>query len=63
MASDRPVVVDVVCDPNVPPIPPHISFEQARQYLASFIKGDPDASAMARLSFRDVLATWLPGKE
>ena len=27
--ADRPVVIDARCDPNVPPLPPHITFEQA----------------------------------
>ena len=28
LAADRPSVLDVRCDPNVPPIPPHATFEQ-----------------------------------
>ena len=30
LAADRPTVLDVRCDPNVPPIPPHATFEQAK---------------------------------
>jgi pyruvate dehydrogenase (quinone) len=29
-ASDRPVLLDVVTDPNVPPLPGHITYEQAK---------------------------------
>ena len=29
-AADRPTVLDVHCDPDVPPIPPHATFEQAK---------------------------------
>src|SRR5436853_3259521 len=36
-ASDRPTVLEVVCDPEVPPLPPHITIEQARS-LASAIR-------------------------
>ncbi len=41
LSSDRPSVIDVRTDPSVPPLPPHIDFEQARKFLASMVKGDP----------------------
>jgi pyruvate dehydrogenase (quinone) len=41
--ADRPVVLDVRCDPNIPPIPPHASFDQIRAVTESVLKGDPDA--------------------
>jgi pyruvate dehydrogenase (quinone) len=30
LGSDRPVVIDALTDPEVPPLPPHITFQQAR---------------------------------
>ena len=42
-AADRPVVINAYTDPEVPPLPPHISFEQARKFAASLVKGDPKA--------------------
>ena len=30
LAADRPTVLDIRCDPDVPPIPPHATFEQAK---------------------------------
>ena len=27
-AADRPTVLDIRCDPNIPPIPPHATFDQ-----------------------------------
>ncbi|MCC6681400.1 MAG: thiamine pyrophosphate-requiring protein [Phycisphaeraceae bacterium] len=59
--ADRPCVIDCLTDPSVPPIPPHITFEQARHYLLSMLKGDPDKLAVIKQSFRDVMSTWLPG--
>jgi len=41
LASDRPVVIEARVDPEVPPLPPHITFDQARAYLSAFVKGDP----------------------
>jgi pyruvate dehydrogenase (quinone) len=43
LAADRPVVLDVHCDPDIPPIPPHADFEQIKDAAEAIIKGDPDA--------------------
>jgi pyruvate dehydrogenase (quinone) len=43
LAADGPVVLDVHCDPEVPPIPPHATFEQAKFAAEAVLKGDPDA--------------------
>lgn len=39
-AADRPVVINAYTDGDVAPLPPHIKFEQAKNYAASVIKGD-----------------------
>jgi pyruvate dehydrogenase (quinone) len=49
-AADRPFVVDAVVDPNVPPLPPHISFDQARSMASALVKGDADARDVLRQS-------------
>jgi hypothetical protein len=36
------VVLEAYTDPSVPPLPPHISFKQAKAFAASMFKGDPD---------------------
>ena len=41
-AAERPVLIDVRADPNVVALPPHTTFEQARQFFAALAKGDPD---------------------
>ena len=41
LAADRPVVLEVLTDPEVPPLPPHITLEQARNFMRSVIAGDP----------------------
>ena len=43
LAADRPTVVGVHCDPEVPPIPPHATFDQARSAARAVLKGDPEA--------------------
>jgi len=56
LASDRPVVLDIYTDPDVPPLPPHVSFKQARQFAESLLKGDPDRAAVLRQSVKELFA-------
>jgi pyruvate dehydrogenase (quinone) len=62
LASDRPCLVQARTDPEVPPLPPHITFAQARAYMASILKGDPDRGAMIVNSWRDAIESFLPHK-
>jgi pyruvate dehydrogenase (quinone) len=56
LASDRPVLLEAIVDPNVPPLPPHITLEQARNYLKAILKGDPDALRIIKASVKELLA-------
>jgi len=40
LSSRKPVVMVMKTDPEVPPLPPHISFEQACNFASSQMKGD-----------------------
>jgi pyruvate dehydrogenase (quinone) len=42
LAADRPTVLDVRTDPDVPPIPPHATFEQMKDAATALLKGDAD---------------------
>ena len=53
-AADRPVLIEFVADPNVPPLPPHIEFEQARHFLGA-LRSDPDRWAMIKQSAKQIL--------
>jgi pyruvate dehydrogenase (quinone) len=61
-AADRPFVIDAVCDPNVPPLPPHITVEQAKHLMHALRQGDPDARAVVRESFKQKILEFLPGR-
>ncbi|MEZ4433177.1 MAG: thiamine pyrophosphate-requiring protein [bacterium] len=63
LAAGRPAVIDVITDPNVPPLPPHITFEQARKLSASIVKGDPNAGGIIKQSVKDLFARVLPGSD
>jgi pyruvate dehydrogenase (quinone) len=45
-----------MADPNIPPLPPHTSAKQARDYLLALIKGDPDAMKIIRASAKQLFA-------
>jgi pyruvate dehydrogenase (quinone) len=56
LGADRPVVLEVYTDPNVPPLPPHITFDQARAYTAAILQGDSDSSAIIKASLKQLFA-------
>jgi len=60
LAADRPVVLEAITDPEVPPLPPHISFAQARGMLSALLRGDPASAEIVRQSFRGKLAEFFP---
>ncbi len=37
LRAGRPVVIDAITDPEVPPLPPHITFEQAVSFAESVV--------------------------
>ncbi len=61
LRSDVPVVIEVKTDPEVPPLPPHISLEQARKFTSMLLKGDPEEGGLLVDTARQVLASILPG--
>jgi pyruvate dehydrogenase (quinone) len=60
LSADRPFVLEAVTDPSVPPLPPHITLQQAKHFMRSMVKGDPDAGDVIRRSFRDLVENYLP---
>lgn len=62
LASDRPVLLEAYTDPNVPPLPPHIRFEQAKAYMSALFKGDPDAAGIIKQSAKELIDSFFPGK-
>jgi pyruvate dehydrogenase (quinone) len=54
--ADRPVVLNVKTDPEVPPLPPHISFDQARNLARAMLKGDSRRDEAISGSVRQLLS-------
>jgi pyruvate dehydrogenase (quinone) len=61
LAATRPVVYEVLTDPEVPTLPPHISFDQAVKFSESLIR-DSAAPSMIRGAFKDAVESFLPHK-
>ena len=57
--GDRPFVIDAVVDPDVPPLPPHITFDEAKSMTMALLKGDPNARGIVRQSFLDKLREYV----
>jgi pyruvate dehydrogenase (quinone) len=62
LAADRPTLVEMVTDPSVPPLPPHVTMKEGREYLSALIHGDADAKAIIMASFRQEWDTLFPAK-
>ncbi|HMJ02938.1 MAG TPA: thiamine pyrophosphate-requiring protein [Conexibacter sp.] len=60
LTADRPVVYEVVTDPEVPPLPPHITLDQAHAFASSVVQGDSGRRAMIGHALRQKLAELLP---
>jgi len=63
MSARRPVVVEAVTDPSVPPFPPHITPEQAKNLLSAMIKGDDKTWDIIQQSYKGIVDALFPGKE
>ncbi|WP_175908976.1 thiamine pyrophosphate-requiring protein [Burkholderia sp. BCC1640] len=61
LASDRPVVLEVKSDPEVPPLPPHVTLQQAKHFAETLVKGDPREANVIVETARQVLSAVLPG--
>ncbi|RQV13211.1 thiamine pyrophosphate-requiring protein [Burkholderia cenocepacia] len=61
LASDRPVVLEVKSDPEVPPLPPHVTLQQAKHFAETLVKGDPREGNVIVETARQVLSAVLPG--
>ena len=59
--ADRPVIMNVYADANVPPLPPHITFKDAKNFV-TMMGSEPELGSVVKNSVKQVLASVLPGK-
>ena len=60
LSADRPAVLDVRTDPDVPPIPPHATFEQAKDAARALLKGDPNRLGVIKEGVKTKVQEFLP---
>jgi pyruvate dehydrogenase (quinone) len=61
LAADRPVLLEFVTDPAVPPIPPHATLDQMESTAAALAKGDPEAWSVMTQGIKAKAQDFLPG--
>ncbi len=63
LSADRPTLLDVRCDPDVPPIPPHATFAQAKDMAESLIKGDENRWGIVKEGIKTKVQEFIPHKD
>jgi pyruvate dehydrogenase (quinone) len=63
LAANRPAVIDVRCDPEVAPIPPHATFEEVKALASSLIHGDEAAWQIVKEGVKLKAQEYLPGRK
>jgi pyruvate dehydrogenase (quinone) len=55
LAHDGPVLIEAITDPEVPPLPPHIRFDQASGLAKAMLKGEPATGAIVKEALKGKL--------
>ncbi|MGZ5145999.1 MAG: thiamine pyrophosphate-requiring protein [Burkholderiales bacterium] len=63
LAADRPTVVEMVTDPNVPPLPPHITMKETKAYMSALLHGDADSMRIVIASIKETWDSLFPSSE
>jgi pyruvate dehydrogenase (quinone) len=63
LAADRPFVLEMVTDPNVPPLPPHITLKQARGFMGAMLAGEPEGGSVVVDTARQMIGSLWPTKQ
>jgi len=53
LAYRGPALVDVAVDPNEPPMPGKVSYEQAKRFAQAFLRGEPYRATIATTLLKD----------
>jgi pyruvate dehydrogenase (quinone) len=54
LGADRPVVLEIMTDPDVPPLPPHITLKQAKAFGMTLLKGDAHEAGILKQAVQHV---------
>ena len=53
LAHDGPAIVDVNVNPDEPPLPGKVEYQQAKKFAQAFLKGQPRKATIATTLFSD----------
>jgi pyruvate dehydrogenase (quinone) len=53
LAHRGPALVDVAVDPDEPPLPGKVSYDQAKKFATAWLRGQPHKAAIATTLFKD----------
>lgn len=59
--ADRPVILEAYTDPNVPPLPPHITLKDAKNFMTMLPK-EPELLSVLKNTVKEVFASVIPHK-
>ncbi|MFR9749788.1 thiamine pyrophosphate-requiring protein [Nocardia sp. 004] len=63
LTADRPTLLDIRCDPEVPPIPPHATWEQMKSTAEAVLRGDPDGWHLIAQGMKTKAQEFIPGRQ
>jgi len=63
LSADRPYVIDVHCDPDIPPIPPHATLDQMTAMSKALIKGDTSRWGVMKEGLKTKAQELLPHRD
>ena len=62
LSTDCPVILEAYTDPNVPPLPPHITLKDAKNFMF-MMRDEPELGSVLKNSAKELLTNILPGKD
>jgi pyruvate dehydrogenase (quinone) len=62
LSADRPVILEAYTDPNVPPLPPHITLKDAKNFMF-MMRDEPELGSVLKNSAKELLTSILPTKD
>ena len=60
LTADRPVILEAYTDPNVPPLPPHITLKDAKNFMM-MMRDEPELGSVLKNSAKELLTSIIPG--
>ena len=61
LSADRPVILEAYTDPNVPPLPPHITLKDAKNFM-TMMRDEPELVSVLKNSVKELFPGLVPGK-